>query len=403
MAKKIEWKRIWESGEVKTLGARSKTLAELCERLSKRFKCKITVDAFLSSRRRWCNDGGRPSDVLCKDKPEANEVEKAISTRQERLTLAGLRKRVNVLTDELVRERTKTDLIFGLAEESPKKSKPIKARKQKRYQATAVALASDWHIEENVEPGMVNGLNKYTPAIAQARSEKFFRDLVWKIKHHRSNIDIDNVVLWIGGDIISGYIHEELVESNHMSPTEAILFAFELFTSGIDFLLKELDINIQVPCSYGNHGRTTIKRRISTGAKNSYEWALYKFLEKHYAGNEQVQFQVATGDYTYMDVYEYTIRFGHGDNFGGGGQNLWSNIAKVAAKLDTMTKADYTACGHFHTLGCANGVITNGSLIGTGPYGLKIGARHEPAQQAFFLMKPGRGLCDFSAIWLEER
>ncbi len=403
MAKKIDWKKIWASGEIETLGAQSESLAELCQKLGKKFKCKITVDAFLSSRRRWCVDGGRPSDILRKDKPEEDEIKKAISVRQERLTTAGLRKRVRILTDELVRERKERDLIFDLKATLPKKAKAIKAKKQKRYQATAVALASDWHVEENVEPGMVNDLNEYTPDIAQNRSRKFFRDLVWKIKHHRSNIDIDNLVLWIGGDIISGYIHEELVESNHMSPTEAILFAFDLFTAGIDFLVKELGVSIQIPCSYGNHGRTTPKRRISTGAKNSYEWVLYKFLEKHYEDHKKISFQVATGDYTYLDVYEYTIRFGHGDNFGGGGQNLWSNIAKVAAKLDTMTQADYTACGHFHTLGCANGVITNGSLIGTGPYGLKIGARREQAQQAFFLIKPGRGLCDFSAIWLEER
>ena len=223
------------------------------------------------------------------------------------------------------------------------------------------------------------------------------------IQLYHSNIDIKNLVLWLGGDIISGYIHEELVESNHMSPTEAILFAFDLFTAGIDFLIKELAIELQIPCSYGNHGRTTVKRRISTGAKNSYEGVLYKFLEKHYAKNKHVTFQVASGDYTYIDIYEYTFRASHGDNFGGGGQNLWANIAKVATKLDTLTRADYTFCGHFHTLGCANNVITNGSLIGTGPYALKIGARREPAQQAFFLVKPSRGVCDFSAIWLEEK
>jgi hypothetical protein len=44
----------------------------------------------------------------------------------------------------------------------------------------------------------------------------------------RKGIKIDTLVFAILGDMISGYIHDELVESNHLSPTQAVLFAQNL-------------------------------------------------------------------------------------------------------------------------------------------------------------------------------
>jgi hypothetical protein len=39
-----------------------------------------------------------------------------------------------------------------------------------------VILASDWHIEETIDPETINYLNEYNPKIAKQRAEKFWNN-----------------------------------------------------------------------------------------------------------------------------------------------------------------------------------------------------------------------------------
>jgi len=187
-----------------------------------------------------------------------NAVE--ISRLKHRLQLSN--RKVKEMTVRLSQSEEREQLILGLQDHNPNPLaiKPIE--KAMKPEATAVMLASDWHVEELVEAKTINGMNAYTPTIARVRAAEFFRGLLWMIRNARAGQDgsygfsIKNLVLWLGGDLISGYIHDELMESNELSPTEATLLAQDLIASGIDFLLEHGELEkIVVPCSYGNHGR----------------------------------------------------------------------------------------------------------------------------------------------------
>ncbi|MBT7350125.1 hypothetical protein HN803_05020 [candidate division WWE3 bacterium] len=192
------------------------------------------------------------------------------------------------------------------------------------------------------------------------------------------------------------------MESNECSPTLAMLRAQEYITWGIEYILKNTELNeIIIPCCYGNHGRTTQRRRVSTGYSNSFEWAMYKNLEKIYEDHEQVEFIVATGSHVYLEIFDnYTIRFHHGDDirYYGGVGGLTIPLNKAIAGWDTVKKADLTVIGHFHQLTDIGNAVVNGSLIGFGPYALSIKAPYEPAQQAFFLIHETHGKTIFSPI-----
>lgn len=260
--------------------------------------------------------------------------------------------------------------------------------KNQSAQAVPVMLASDWHVGETVDPGTVNGKNEYTPEVASVRAEKFFIAAAWMI-NNLSGWDMKTGVLWIGGDIITGYIHEELVESNSMSPTEEILFARDLFIRGIDYLLEQTSLTrLIVPCSFGNHGRTTPKRRIQTGYANSYEWLLYKILEGYYENDSRVEFIVATGSHVYVEVYDKVIRFHHGDDvkFNGGSSGLLVPLSKAIDGWDDVTPADYTCIGHYHQAKDFGNAVVNGSLIGYNAFALSVRAKYEPPQQQFFII-----------------
>lgn len=286
---------------------------------------------------------------------------------------------------------------------------PIKIRrretKSKLREGTAIILGSDWHLEENVYKVSVSGRNEYNPAIAEKRLQRFFDGAQWLIEANREIYTLRDAVVWLGGDLITGYIHEELEEDNDLSPTEAVLFAKRLITRGIRQILADRKLErLVIPCSYGNHGRTTQKRRIKTGAKNSYEWLLYNVLQQQFADEKRVQFDVTPTAHQYVDVYDFCLHFTHGDElkFSGGVGGLSVPLNKRVPLWNNVHRADYHHIGHFHQLRDFGHTVVNGSLIGYNEYALSIGADYEPPQQAFYILDARRGKCLSTPIWVDE-
>lgn len=295
------------------------------------------------------------------------------------------------LLDQIEEVEARHDFIAAAKEPTPIFS--IKPRSRKLNQAAGLLVASDWHVGEQVDPLTINGLNTYTPDIAEARAKQFFENGLRLVEIQRAGTDIKVAVLALLGDMITGYIHEELVETNPLSPTEEVLLVKKLLISGIDFLLENGQLDkIVVPCCYGNHGRTTPKRRVSSGAKNSFEWLLYRILEDHYAGEDRVEFVVADGSHVYLEVFGYVVRFHHGDDvrYQGGVGGLSIPLRKACDSWDSFKEADLTVIGHWHQLVDYGFALVNGSLIGYGPYALSIKARFEVPQQAFALIDKSR-------------
>jgi len=167
-------------------------------------------------------------------------------------------RRYKQVLEELEEKQNTIDHLLDIQEHTGKPSSfKIKAKANGRVgNATAIIVASDWHVEENVDPSTVNNKNEYNLKIAEKRSATFFRKAIWLTELVRGGIQINDMVFAILGDMITGYIHEELQEDNNLSPTEASLFVQDLLCSGIDYLLKEGNFkNLIIPCCIGNHGR----------------------------------------------------------------------------------------------------------------------------------------------------
>lgn len=267
----------------------------------------------------------------------------------------------------------------------------LEARKTAKSEAVAVAVASDWHVEESVEPASVNGLNEYNLEIADQRIAKFFHSVVRLTDIQRGGSEIDTCVLFLGGDLMSGYIHEELAETNALSPTETILWLQERIVAGIELLQRHFQ-RILVPCCFGNHGRTTKKPRHATGYRNSYEWLLYRVLSQRNFGGA-VEFQVADSYFNFVKLYGKVIRFHHGDNirYQGGVGGLTIPVEKAIANWNRAQPADLDVFGHWHQQQQNPKWCSNGSLIGYNAYALSIKAPYEPPQQTYFLFDHKRG------------
>lgn len=272
-------------------------------------------------------------------------------------------------------------------------------------EGAAVAMLSDCHIEEVVDPRTVAGRNEYNLEIARRRMERFFDGVEWLVRFNRGAWAIRDLVLWFGGDLMTGYIHEELVESNELAPVEAVLELRGWLRRGIKQLLEDRELaRIVVPCNYGNHGRTTQKKRIKTGAKNSFEWMLYQVLATDFAEEPRVVFEVAHGEHAYVQVYDWTAHFTHGDSirYWGGVGGISIPINKRIPRWDNVKRADFHHLGHFHQLTDLGHTLINGSLIGYSEYAFSNGCDYEPPQQGFYVLDAKRGKANVTPIWVEQ-
>lgn len=264
--------------------------------------------------------------------------------------------------------------------------------------ATPVVLLSDWHFEETVEPNTINDINEYNLEIAQKRWFNCIQNSLWLVNNDRKHSQINDLVLWLGGDFITGHIHKELVEANSLSPTHATRFAKKNIIAAINFYLQHGKFeNIYIVCNQGNHGRDTDKIRVSTNYKHSYEWMMFHDIADYYTEKNEprVHFRIPDGFYNYIDVHGFMCRFFHGDviKYNGGIGGLTIPLIKAIHRMNTQIRADYNFMGHFHQLFQATkDCIVNGSGIGYNAYAQFIGATPEPPLQSYNLIDQNRGL-----------
>lgn len=273
-------------------------------------------------------------------------------------------------------------------------------------EGTALAMASDWHIEEEVRPEQVAGRNRYNLEISRRRMERFFEATRWAIDFNREVFTIRDLVLWLGGDIITNYLHPDNVETNLLSPPQALAYAQASIVEGIRYLLQDPGLErIVVPCNDGNHGRMTERMRSANRTAMSLETMLYGMIAREFANEPRVRFLIAEGEHLYYEVYGRTIRFTHGDSvrYGGGVGGITIPINKALAGWDTVRHADLTCMGHWHQRYVLPDLMVNSSLIGYSPYSLTIRARFEPPSQNFSILEPKRFRSVDLPLWVSER
>jgi hypothetical protein len=313
------------------------------------------------------------------------------------------------LTSRLLEAEARQEVLDKLS--SPIAPYEIKRREKKSglREATAVAMASDWHVEEYVPQRADTGGNFYDLSVAEKRCRRFFDGLLWLLAFNRGAFAIRSLLLWLGGDLMTGYLRNENREENELSPVETVNVLRTWLIAGIDLLLKDPELaEIVIPCSHGNHGRTTELRQISTGAKNSFEWLLYQMLSAHYGPSHpqhtRVKFITDQSNHQYVKVYDFDLHFTHGDEvkFQGGVGGIAVPLMKAVSGWDQVRRCHYHHLGHFHQYTDYGSATVNGSLIGYNQYAMSIRAFPEPPQQAFYILDSKRGKTCKSPIWVGE-
>jgi hypothetical protein len=373
------------------------TSGEVANRLGFTFKENFKdYERVRASARKYCNEGKKnPQKQVEKFVKEIKkEVEIPIQDKikldfvsiKEGAKVRELKQKYNYVLKELEEANLRFDTLVGIKESAPIHTiEPLLSGN--KHEAVPVIMLSDWHFEERVDADTINNLNEYNLQIAEKRWFKCIQNSLKLVYKERLSSDIKQIVVWLGGDFITGYIHEELEESNYLSPTQATRFAKAKIISALQFYDQHGGFDkITVVCNYGNHGRTNKKPRVSTGYKNSYEWMMYKDIEDYFSNNKKFSFVVPNGLFAYVQIFDYMNRFWHGDTvqYGGGIGGLTVPLIKAISRYDQTIKADYNFMGHYHQLWEATkNCMVNGSGIGFSAYAQRIGVSNEPPQQGF--------------------
>jgi len=300
-----------------------------------------------------------------------------------------LRAVIKELANQLDMEQRARECLLTLKDSKPYRFKKHRGRGGKNA-AVTVACLSDIHLDELVDPADVNGRNEHTPEICDAKLQRYAMGVIKLVAKEQTFHDVERHIQWIGGDLFTGHIHEECIEATAMAPLEAADWIHIRLRALLQHLAENLDVReIVVPWSFGNHGRDGRKPRITKAAQHNFEYLLAKSLEREIAREpwgKKIKFIIETGYLTYLDLGGYTICFHHGDGLSGGGGagGLSGPINRAVKGWNEHRHADLYVSGHLHQVFDAIHFVANGSLIGMNQFAVRIKARPEPAQQAFF-------------------
>lgn len=312
--------------------------------------------------------------------------------------------KLSVAIQQIESLEKRVELLAGLKTQPKQKRVKSKPTRRKTGEATAILVLSDWHVEEPVYSAVVNGLNEFNLEIAEKRIAQTFEKALMLLEDARHLTTVNDMVVAVLGDLISGAIHEELLEANLLAPLPATMFAAEHLEQGLRMLLKhgKLD-SILVPTANGNHGRTTARRRIATSADNSFEYNLYLHLAQRFANEPKIRWQIGQGYHNWVEVQGHQIRMHHGDavRFFGGVGGLTIPMNKCVAQWNKSRRADFDVIGHHHSFKWDWNWLCNGSLIGYGAYSLEIKAEFQPPLQTFMVVDRQRGITRCLPIFCE--
>ena len=277
----------------------------------------------------------------------------------------------------------------------------------KTGRAVLGGLLSDVHDGEVVDEDEIQGVNAYDPDICAYRLNEYFEAAIVIGRRWSVDCEVQGFLLCLGGDMVSGDIHEELTRTNALVAHDQVQHCRDHIAKGISRLASEFG-RVHVVSVPGNHGRTTRKPTAKLRADLSYDTLLAKMLADRFDGNRAITFQIGRGKDAVIPIFGRSILLTHFDAIGTrGGQGfagpmlpILRGCKKLMEQQGSVSRhPDLILGGHYHTTGNPYlgqvPILANGSVIGSNEYSDDLRAPIEKPQQWTFLLH--------DRWWLRER
>lgn len=265
-----------------------------------------------------------------------------------------------------------------------------------------VLLWSDTHAGEVVSEVETNGINSYDWRTMLARQEKI-REAVFSYADNRP-YEVTKLHVCMLGDMLSGEIHDELVESNEIPLAEAVV-QFGLDGSvWLESFLERFP-EISVSGVVGNHPRAKRKPQAKM-AFNNADWIAYHSMRSYLGRSPKITWDIPKASAHPIEVCKRRLLLLHGDGIRSSMPGVpWGGVVRRVTALDQQYASkgmpiDHYLLGHFHQANVVlqGRVVMNGSVKGPDEYSLKAFGGGSPPAQLLLTFHPKHGLTDVSFL-----
>ncbi len=287
---------------------------------------------------------------------------------------------------------------------------------KRKHSATPLLLITDTHFGEVVEPEEIMGVNAYNAEIADQRLERLFQNAVNVAKtYFGGNLNYPGIQVAFGGDIFTGEIHDELKETNDLTPPEAFERYVDPMIAGLRMLREEFG-RVNVVGVDGNHDRRYKQKKAKKSAKDSWSWLYYRTLARDFRKFSTVTFQIPDSRDALFSIYNTRFLLHHGDQFRGGSgisgalSPLMIGDARKRKKHDSAVRHtgnqdmrfDIQIMGHFHHRVSYPGIIVGGCMKGYDEYSNVSNFPYEPPSQEMIIVTPKHGITFQAPVWVQD-
>src|SRR5208283_5382934 len=324
--------------------------------------------------------------------------------------LAGVRR------EEDTRESIRREIML-MTERTPEPPEWIERPRRGGVRGVPTCLWTDWHIGEIVKRETTNGLNEFNMKVAWTRAQRLVDTTVELAYEHmgRAKYSYPGAVVMIGGDMITGNIHPELIMTNDRTNQQAINETTDMLAGCLEQMASKFG-RLFVPCVTGNHPRDKMysKFRVAKApAYTSHEWVIYCNLERYFRKSKNIQFMIPGGTDAIFKVVGHRYLLTHGDTNGvkggdgiigalgpivRGALKVHDSEAQIGVDIDTLVM------GHWHQRVDIDGIIVGNSFIGYNEHGrIGLRAKFTTPSQLLWCTHSKYGLTARWPIYLEPR
>lgn len=270
----------------------------------------------------------------------------------------------------------KVDLLTALDAVSVSPAPWAQPGASREHHGIANLLLSDLHLDEVVDVAEMREKNAFNRAIAHKRLAQVGANTVKMARDYISGVKFDGLTVWVNGDLVTGNIHEELVQTNDAAD---VIDTIDHWVDPLCSLLCQQADHFErvhiTASGGGNHGRTQKRPPAKRAVRSNFDWLLMRIIWRELRTDDRFTWNISDALDVRETQYEHRYFMVHGDDFQGGDQIAGAVRPVMMGDYRTLTMEivdgepyDTLLVGHFHQYTTLPRAIINGCF----PSGAKV-------------------------------